>query len=775
MVDMDKHACCQLAENGYKNGQWLESYITWEFLTEHPRAMESGYLHVEWNSIPGLYNQKSYLRTLVIEKGEWDHLSDTTQLERYWEPSQDFNDFHRTLGLALCWTPFHDCSNTRQRKEYVMSVAVVQKLAWHLRLPFAAAAEELWDDAEMTPTLILIRLHRKSWLFPDIYYDWYGTHFTLMHDTGKGYNVGDPQKFLRALLHNAFTSGKNPSQKAKLPLAYLDMLATSPLIEFCTREYRDWTEEHPTPEGDECPAPEEHFVWLSKDYMAYDNDLGSPFVPLDFTLELPSVWDWPCQAGEPPWILDLEECPKPVHKVPVDSTIASSMDKGKKKKKKKKKKHRRSKKLEKPELKVTTQGEGADTLVWTHARSAKDSSSSSDSQSNGDSGLGSNPSIQPRRGTDTESRRGVALRLSPDTTREPVEDDPLSDQGGGDGDQDMPNANEPQGDCDPIGSGLVPVLIPDEAPEGAQLGDDQAEAGDDEEPQDPEEPLQPYQIVLQGFQTISQTLSAAYGAASAEIQIIILKSLAKTTAEDRTFVWGASRAIRQWIDSIRPAMAGSEESTKDQAQLLAEAQQAGKDVLETILNFIPEEGEPKLTSVFPRATHLLAPALAVARWYTDDALRNIHTQLSDLVKEHVPEEQTGAFFNTILQVTCSFRQEIDNMATNQVFLLSQIIPNLWGSRRGLLEGLSLLGPPSCSASWPVSLVERVTAVPAPQNVPGSSKTPTKSNPPPSGAVKATPDSGKKSHQSAKQVAGLFWGDPERGKEDVEARKQEEKC
>ena len=154
--------------------------------------------------------------------------------------------------------------------------------------------------------------------------------------------------------------------------------------------------------------------------------------------------------------------------------------------------------------------------------------------------------------------------------------------------------------------------------------------------------------------------------------------------------------------------------------------------------------------------------------------RNIHTQLSDLVKGHVLEEQAGAFLNTILQVTCSFRQQMDNMATNQVFLLSQIIPNLWGSCRGLLEELSLLGPPSCSASWPASLVEWVRAIPAPQNVLGSSKTPTKSNPPPSGVVKATPDSGKNSHQSAKQVARLFWGDPERGKEDAEARRQEEK-
>ena len=204
-------------------------------------------------------------------------------------------------------------------------------------------------------------------------------------------------------------------------------------------------------------------------------------------------------------------------------------------------------------------------------------------------------------------------------------------------------------------------------------------------------------------------------------------------------------------------MAAMEKSTKDQAKLLAEAWQAGKDALDSILELIPEEQEPQLTLVFPWATHLLAPALAVARRYTDEALQNIHTQLVDLAKEHVPQEQARALFNTILQVTCSFRQEMDNMATNQVFLPSQIVPNLWGSRRGLLEGLSLLGPPSCLASYPASLVEWVTAVPACQNVQSSSKTPTKSNPPLSGVAKTTPDSGKKSHQSAKQATRLFWG------------------
>ena len=114
-------------------------------------------------------------------------------------------------------------------------------------------------------------------------------------------------------------------------------------------------------------------------------------------------------------------------------------------------------------------------------------------------------------------RRGANLQPSPDPTREPTEDDPLSDRGEGNGDQEMPDASEVQGVKVPAG----PRPVPGGVPERAQLGDDQEEAGDGEQPQEPEEPLEPYEIILQGFWTVSQTLSVAYGAASSEIQTII--------------------------------------------------------------------------------------------------------------------------------------------------------------------------------------------------------------------------------------------------------------
>ena len=102
MVDVDKQACRALTEEGYREGHWPESYVTWEFLQKFPKAMEPRYHHLNWNHIPRMYLQKYYLRTLVIEKEEWAHLSDPASLTHYWEPSQGSSDFHWTFALALC-------------------------------------------------------------------------------------------------------------------------------------------------------------------------------------------------------------------------------------------------------------------------------------------------------------------------------------------------------------------------------------------------------------------------------------------------------------------------------------------------------------------------------------------------------------------------------------------------------------------------------------------------------------------------------------------------
>ena len=179
-----------------------------------------------------------------------------------------------------------------------------------------------------------------------------------------------------AQLHNVFLVRDKPSSKAKLPPAFLDHLTKFP-IDSCIWEYRDWTTD-----CEDRSSLDEHFVWLSNEFMPFQTNLGTPYVPPDFTLGLPDVGDWPKWTGEVPWVLDPAKHPRLAVQSHHESASPSSGDE--RWKRRKKKKHRWPKKQE---LKVTTQGKGDDIPVWTHTGS--NLSSSSESQTEGDSGIGS--------------------------------------------------------------------------------------------------------------------------------------------------------------------------------------------------------------------------------------------------------------------------------------------------------------------------------------------------------------------------------------------------
>ena len=345
------------------------------------------------------------------------------------------------------------------------------------------------------------------------------------------------------------------------------------------------------------------------------------------------------------------------------------------------------------------------------------------SHSEGDSGLGSNLRV-----TDTEAQTRAPLRPSPDARGDPsevMEDAPLSDRDSTNEDLEMVDAKvieaeRPGGDG---GSAPRHSLDPEEVPERIpdQLEDNPDEVageGDPQAPRDPQDDVpQPHWQVLQGFQTVAQTFSAAYGDASSDIQQVIRRSLRESTNDDQTFIYGASNVIRRWVESVCPAMGSNQTGkdgtevgkdtkvTKDPTQLLADARKAGQDAVDAVLDLIPEV-KHELPPVYPRID--VASALTIFRHYTEEALKNVHTQISDLIRTHVAgPEQAGVFFNTILPITCSFRHQMDEMAINLLFPGSQLVPNVWGAHREVLEGLSLVAPPSCLASWPASLVERV--------------------------------------------------------------------
>ena len=247
-----------------------------------------------------------------------------------------------------------------------------------------------------------------------------------------------------------------------------------------------------------------------------------------------------------------------------------------------------------------TGGQGDDVPVWTNTGS--NLSSSSDSQTEGDSGIGSY----------RRPRHDHTPRYSPDTVRKldegVLEDAPLSDHGGGsDGDQEMvsrddraeeatgTNPIQPTGTTDTIMGPDVDLIM---APEAAELPKIPL-LGDLADTDDKKARREAFQLLMQGFYTATRTLSDSYQDACQKVQTIIQRALQRSTAVDRTFVWGALAAIRRWVKVVQPAMDCMEESLEEQARLLQEARQARKEATEDILALLPAEDNPYLTPVVP--------------------------------------------------------------------------------------------------------------------------------------------------------------------------------
>ena len=315
----------------------------------------------------------------------------------------------------------------------------------------------------------------------------------------------------------------------------------------------------------------------------------------------------------------------------------------------------------------------------------------------------------------------------------------------------------------------VNLAVAPEAPEGSEapLLVDPADTDNEKARRDA------FQLIMQGFHATTRTLSESYQQACKEVQNIVWRSMKKSTAMDHTFVWGASAAVCRWVRAVQLAMDCMEESLEEQARLLQVARQAGKEATEDILALLPVEESPYLTPVVPKED-ILTPTLQVTRTHMEKAIEAVNVQLSALVHWHIPPQQARVFLASLLQVMCSYRQEMDDMATSQVILPGQIVPNLWGVSQTMMKGLTLLGPPNCPASWPASLVERVSAEPIKKATLAGLTTPVKCDTSvPKG--KLNPSSSGKKWAPPKRIAE-YWDDDERKKEDEESHQwEEERC
>ena len=188
------------------------------------------------------------------------------------------------------------------------------------------------------------------------------------------------------------------------------------------------------------------------------------------------------------------------------------------------------------------------------------------------------------------------------------------------------------------------------------------------------------------------------------------------------------------------------------------------DITKDILALYPKEDKTAMTDPM---NDLMVRAFAVAWSHMEEAFLALHGQLPALVHKHVPPAQAGVFFTAIFQVMCTYQQEMDNMVLSQMILPAQVMPNIWGVRQGMIEGLSPLGPPTCPASWPASLVEWINGEPTKRAMPVPPTTLAKPD-----KGKSFPGSSVKRSSQPKPISN-YWKDPERKKDDEESQRWEE--
>ena len=295
--------------------------------------------------------------------------------------------------------------------------------------------------------------------------------------------------------------------------------------------------------------------------------------------------------------------------------------------------------------------------------------------------------------------------------------------------------------------------------------------GDDNDDTDEEKAwLDAYNLdVMRGLHEASHTLSEGYQRACLEVQGLVNQSLSLSTKKDHRFVAEASTALHRWVKVVQLAIDCLGKSVAEQSHLLEDAPKAGMEITKEILALYPLEGKKEPTDPLHDLTIW---AFNTARKHIEEAFLCLHHKLPVLVHQHVPPAQASVFLAAIFQIMCMYWQEMDNMVLSQTIMLAQVIPNMWGVWQGVIEGLLLLGPPTCPASWPASLVERVDGHPDPAQRATSV--------PPVTLVKSS--SGKSSSRSGvkkskpKKILD-FWNDSEREREDEESNKweKEKRC
>ena len=175
---------------------------------------------VNWDRIPGLYARTDKLLTVSITDAQcekWGQPGGWTA----WEPDTRAGNFIPNMAVVVCKGVFHDAPDPKLQDKvgHFMTIARVPDCV--KLLPFDQLREAFNSYNEEATAVGLVRLHHSNVVFPDVYFQFYSEHFTIMGLLDLEIRFGTADEFAGGYLVCRHVASSGRKAHAMLPPSYV--------------------------------------------------------------------------------------------------------------------------------------------------------------------------------------------------------------------------------------------------------------------------------------------------------------------------------------------------------------------------------------------------------------------------------------------------------------------------------------------------------------------------------------------------------------------------
>ena len=195
-------------------------FLTHSFLQNHPILLEEGCLTVNWDWIPGLYCRTDKLLTVSVTNKQWEKWGRSAGWTA-WEPDTQSQHFFRNLAMVECKGAFYDAKDPKMQTKVGHFISIARVPDCVPLLPFEQLQEAFNSYTDAATAIGLVRLHRGNTLFPDVYFQFYGEHFTIMGLQDPTIQFGTADEFAGGYLVRRHVTASGRKAHAMLPLGYV--------------------------------------------------------------------------------------------------------------------------------------------------------------------------------------------------------------------------------------------------------------------------------------------------------------------------------------------------------------------------------------------------------------------------------------------------------------------------------------------------------------------------------------------------------------------------